>query len=84
MMTELLAHGNDRVVRAMSGALRNLAIDARNRDLLGERICDAELFHTQHGGRTRQNHKLSSRHLQVNTPCLIWWPTCLVAARVSR
>ena len=36
MMTELLAHGNDRVVRAMSGALRNLAIDARNRDLLGQ------------------------------------------------
>lgn len=36
MMTELLAHGNDRVVRAMSGALRNLAIDPRNRDLLGE------------------------------------------------
>lgn len=38
MMTELLAHGNDRVVRAMSGALRNLAIDARNRDLLGETL----------------------------------------------
>ncbi|KAJ8247732.1 hypothetical protein GJAV_G00249660 [Gymnothorax javanicus] len=36
MMTELMAHGNDRVVRAMSGALRNLAIDARNRDLLGK------------------------------------------------
>ncbi|KAI1887888.1 hypothetical protein AGOR_G00195130 [Albula goreensis] len=36
MMTELLAHENDRVVRAMSGALRNLAIDARNRDLLGK------------------------------------------------
>lgn len=36
MMTELLAHGNDRVVRAMSGALRNLAIDPRNKDLLGE------------------------------------------------
>lgn len=35
MMTELLSHGSDRVVRAMSGALRNLAIDARNRDLLG-------------------------------------------------
>lgn len=45
MMTELLAHGNDRVVRAMSGALRNLAIDARNRDLLGETqstICETE------------------------------------------
>lgn len=38
MMTELLAHGNDRVVRAMSGALRNMAIDARNRDLLGETL----------------------------------------------
>ncbi|TWW59736.1 Catenin delta-1 [Takifugu flavidus] len=36
ILTELLAHGNDRVVRAMSGALRNLAIDARNKDLLGE------------------------------------------------
>lgn len=36
MMTELLAHGNDRVVRAMAGALRNLAIDPRNRELLGK------------------------------------------------
>eukprot|EP00063_Salmo_salar_P080151 XP_014054986.1 PREDICTED: catenin delta-1-like isoform X1 [Salmo salar] len=36
MMAELLAHGNDRVVRAMSGALRNLAIDNRNRELLGK------------------------------------------------
>lgn len=35
IMAELLAHGNDRVVRAMSGALRNLAIDNRNRELLG-------------------------------------------------
>lgn len=35
MMTEQLGHNNDRVVRAMSAALRNLAIDARNRDLLG-------------------------------------------------
>lgn len=38
MMAELLAHGNDRVVRAMSGALRNLAIDNRNCELLGEVI----------------------------------------------
>lgn len=36
MMAELLAHGNDRVVRAMSGALRNLAIDNRNSELLGK------------------------------------------------
>lgn len=38
MMAELLAHGNDRVVRAMSGALRNLAIDNRNCELLGKDI----------------------------------------------
>lgn len=38
MMAELLAHGNDRVVRAMSGALRNLAIDNRNCQLLGKDI----------------------------------------------
>lgn len=36
MMAELLAHGNDHVVRAMSGALRNLAIDNRNCELLGK------------------------------------------------
>ncbi|XP_015255244.1 PREDICTED: catenin delta-1-like isoform X1 [Cyprinodon variegatus] len=35
LITELLCHNNDRVVRAMSGALRNLAIDSRNCDLLG-------------------------------------------------
>ena len=35
MIAELLAHGNDRVVRAMSGALRNLSIDNRNCQLLG-------------------------------------------------
>lgn len=38
MMAELLAHGNDRVVRAMSGALRNLAIDNRNCELLGKDV----------------------------------------------
>lgn len=35
IVTELLSHGNDRVVRAMSGAMRNLAIDSRNCELLG-------------------------------------------------
>lgn len=38
IMAELLAHGNDRVVRAMSGALRNLAIDNRNCELLGKKV----------------------------------------------
>lgn len=42
MMAELLAHGNDRVVRAMSGALRNLAIDNRNCELLGKNISFAK------------------------------------------
>lgn len=44
MMAELLAHGNDRVVRAMSGALRNLAIDNRNCELLGKDIVDLFKF----------------------------------------
>ncbi|XP_017287943.1 catenin delta-1 isoform X3 [Kryptolebias marmoratus] len=35
-VAELLSHENDRVIRAMSGALRNLAIDPFNRDLLGQ------------------------------------------------
>uniref|UniRef100_A0A8C2XMJ1 Catenin delta 1 n=1 Tax=Cyclopterus lumpus TaxID=8103 RepID=A0A8C2XMJ1_CYCLU len=38
MIAELLAHGNDRVVRAMSGALRNLSIDRRNCQLLGKEV----------------------------------------------
>lgn len=38
IVTELLSHSNDRVVRAMSGALRNLAIDNRNSELLGKMI----------------------------------------------
>ncbi|XP_035993043.1 catenin delta-1 isoform X4 [Fundulus heteroclitus] len=36
LLCERLQHGNDRVVRAMSGALRNLAVDPRNKELLGE------------------------------------------------
>ncbi|MGH0181432.1 UNVERIFIED_CONTAM: hypothetical protein FKN15_006471 [Acipenser sinensis] len=35
-IAELLEHPQDRVVRGMSGALRNLAIDGRNRELIGE------------------------------------------------
>ncbi|XP_069047395.1 catenin delta-1 isoform X3 [Lepisosteus oculatus] len=35
LIAELLSHNNDRVVRAMSGAMRNLSIDTRNRELIG-------------------------------------------------
>ncbi|XP_058874892.1 catenin delta-1-like isoform X2 [Acipenser ruthenus] len=35
-IAELLEHPQDRVVRGMSGALRNLAIDGRNRELIGK------------------------------------------------
>lgn len=44
MVAELLGHGNDRVVRAMSGALRNLAIDNRNCELLGEIVVSSLLY----------------------------------------
>ena len=49
MMAELLAHGNDCVVRAMSGALRNLAIDNRNCELLGKDISLLKILRFYHG-----------------------------------
>ncbi|KAM3624220.1 uncharacterized protein V6R79_020738 [Siganus canaliculatus] len=59
MMTELLAHGNDRVVRAMSGALRNLAIDARNRDLLGKHAVPHLVADLPGGGQSQPVRALS-------------------------
>lgn len=35
-LTEHLKHDNERVVKAVSGALRNLAVDARNKELIGK------------------------------------------------
>ncbi|XP_042341027.1 catenin delta-1 isoform X2 [Plectropomus leopardus] len=59
MMTELLAHGNDRVVRAMSGALRNLAIDSRNRDLLGKHAVPHLVANLPGGGQSQPVRALS-------------------------
>ncbi|XP_044044828.1 catenin delta-1 isoform X2 [Siniperca chuatsi] len=59
MITELLAHGNDRVVRAMSGALRNLAIDARNRDLLGKHAVPHLVANLPGGGQSQPVRALS-------------------------
>ncbi|XP_031720278.1 catenin delta-1 isoform X3 [Anarrhichthys ocellatus] len=59
MMTELLAHGNDRVVRAMSGALRNMAIDARNRDLLGKHAVPHLVANLPGGGQSQPVRALS-------------------------
>ncbi|XP_032382055.1 catenin delta-1 isoform X3 [Etheostoma spectabile] len=59
MMTELLAHGNDRVVRAMSGALRNMAIDARNRDLLGKHAVPNLVANLPGGGQSQPVRALS-------------------------
>ncbi|KAG7265563.1 hypothetical protein CRUP_005095 [Coryphaenoides rupestris] len=59
MMTELLAHSNDRVVRAMSGALRNLAIDARNRDLLGKHSVPHLVANLPGGGQSQPVRALS-------------------------
>ncbi|XP_062377491.1 catenin delta-1 isoform X1 [Sardina pilchardus] len=59
IMTELLAHGNDRVVRAMSGALRNLAIDARNRDLLGKHAVPHLVANLPGGGQSQPVRGLS-------------------------
>ncbi|XP_066467456.1 catenin delta-1 isoform X2 [Tiliqua scincoides] len=35
-IADLLTHDNERVVKAASGALRNLAVDARNKELIGK------------------------------------------------
>uniref|UniRef100_A0A8B9RLT6 Catenin (cadherin-associated protein), delta 1 n=1 Tax=Astyanax mexicanus TaxID=7994 RepID=A0A8B9RLT6_ASTMX len=59
MMTELLAHGNDRVVRAMSGSLRNLAIDARNRELLGKHAVPNLVANLPGGGQSQPVRALS-------------------------
>ncbi|XP_030643965.1 catenin delta-1 [Chanos chanos] len=59
MMTELLAHGNDRVVRAMCGALRNLAIDARNRELLGQHAVPNLVANLPGGGQSQPVRALS-------------------------
>uniref|UniRef100_A0A671S860 Catenin delta-1-like n=1 Tax=Sinocyclocheilus anshuiensis TaxID=1608454 RepID=A0A671S860_9TELE len=59
MMTELLSHGNDRVVRAMSGALRNLAIDARNRELLGKHAVPNLVANLPGGGQSQPVRLLS-------------------------
>ncbi|XP_030584789.1 catenin delta-1 isoform X2 [Archocentrus centrarchus] len=59
MMTELLGHNNDRVVRAMSAALRNLAIDARNRDLLGQHAVPRLVANLPSGGQSQPVRALS-------------------------
>ncbi|KAM6972649.1 catenin delta-1 [Aplochiton taeniatus] len=59
IITELLAHGNDRVVRAMSGALRNLAIDARNKDLLGKHAVPHLVSNLPGGGQSQPVRALS-------------------------
>uniref|UniRef100_A0A674NYD4 Catenin delta 1 n=1 Tax=Takifugu rubripes TaxID=31033 RepID=A0A674NYD4_TAKRU len=59
ILTELLAHGNDRVVRAMSGALRNLAIDARNKDLLGKHAVPHLVANLPGGGQSQPVRALS-------------------------
>lgn len=37
-IADLLTHDSERVVKAASGALRNLAVDLRNKELIGEDI----------------------------------------------
>ncbi|XP_054890060.1 catenin delta-1-like isoform X1 [Poeciliopsis prolifica] len=58
IVTELLSHNNDRVVRAMSGALRNLAIDNRNSELLGEHALP-HLVAVLPGGQNQSRRNLS-------------------------
>uniref|UniRef100_A0A3B3T687 Catenin delta 1 n=1 Tax=Paramormyrops kingsleyae TaxID=1676925 RepID=A0A3B3T687_9TELE len=59
IMTELLSHGSDRVVRAMSGAMRNLSLDARNRELLGRHAVPNLVANLPAGGQQQPARALS-------------------------
>lgn len=43
-IADLLNHDNERVVKAASGALRNLAVDPRNKELIGKGHEEADCF----------------------------------------
>lgn len=63
VVAELLGHSNDRVIRAMSGALRNLAIDPVNRELLGEPF---------YNKKTNISFKVSGLcHVLMVAPCVV-------------
>ncbi|KAM4750078.1 catenin delta-1 isoform 2-T3 [Anableps anableps] len=59
LLSELLAHNNDRVVRAMSGALRNLAIDGRNKFLIGKHAIPNLVADLPGGGQSQPVRALS-------------------------
>ncbi|KAL4640627.1 catenin delta-1-like isoform X1 [Arapaima gigas] len=59
MMAELLGHSNDRVVRAMSGALRNLALDPKNRELLGKHAVPHLVANLPSGGQQQPARALT-------------------------
>ncbi|XP_041095283.1 catenin delta-1-like isoform X3 [Polyodon spathula] len=65
-IAELLEHPQDRVVRGVSGALRNLAIDGRNRELIGKHAM-ANLVRNLPGGQQQPAKNLS----EETTVCLL-------------
>lgn len=44
-IADLLTHDSERVVKAASGALRNLAVDLRNKELIGEGSGEESILH---------------------------------------
>uniref|UniRef100_A0A8C9RDL8 Catenin delta 1 n=1 Tax=Scleropages formosus TaxID=113540 RepID=A0A8C9RDL8_SCLFO len=59
VLTELLGHGNNRVVRAMSGALRNLALDPRNKELMGKHAVPHLVANLPGGGQQQPARALT-------------------------
>lgn len=51
-IADLLSHDSERVVKAAAGALRNLAVDLRNKELIGEGCMgwDMGSIHPGHAG----------------------------------
>lgn len=85
MLVELLQSETDKVVRAVAIALRNLSLDQRNKDLIGENTGGAEpgyrarwsaLGSHGQGQRDRQGGEVKGPALPLSF-CPSHWSSCL-------
>ncbi|XP_041029896.1 catenin delta-1 isoform X1 [Carcharodon carcharias] len=68
-IAERLTHDNDRVVKAVSGALRNLSLDARNKELIGKHAMPNLIFNLpggQESSRSRSEDTVVSIVQTIN------------------
>lgn len=64
-LADHLSHENERVVRAVCGALRNLCGDSRNRELIGEAVGLWEMIHATHLSLSEYNILKKTKRTKV-------------------